>query len=105
MKCVHWHCLPLDLAREARNKAPVAHLDRAVQCHLSIHEGDEHYGFLTELDGYGIALWLRWCGEDKVEAVTLPDCPTLSTGANRDGCCLFAGHVQHHTWEDAQKMG
>lgn len=104
MQCVHWHHLSLDLEREARSKAPGGHLDRAVQCHLSTHEGDEHYGFLTELDEYGTALWLRWYGEAKVQTVALPDCPALSAGANGDGCCLFAGHVQQHTWEAAQEM-
>ncbi|MFJ9111051.1 hypothetical protein [Streptomyces sp. NPDC102283] len=103
-QCARWHRLPLDLAREAGSKAPGGHLDRAVRCHLSTHEGDEHHGFLTELDAYGTALWLRWCGRDKVEVVTLPDCPALSTGRDRDGCRLFADHIQQHTWEGSREV-
>ncbi|MEU5228435.1 SDR family oxidoreductase [Streptomyces anulatus] len=56
--------------------APDDPLDRAVQCHLSAHEGDEHYGRLAELDQYGTALWLRWHGSD-VDVAVLPDCPVI----------------------------
>lgn len=78
-------------------------LDRAVQCHLSAHEGDEHFGLLAELGQYGTALWLRWHGSD-VDVAVLPDCPVIGTGSGSgsggDACCLFAGHVERHGWED-----
>ncbi|WP_405193580.1 hypothetical protein [Streptomyces anulatus] len=81
--------------------APDNPLDRAVQCHLSAHEGDEHYGLLAELGQYGAALWLRWHWSD-VNVAVLPDSPVIGTGSDSggDACCLFAGHVERHSWED-----
>ncbi|WTG62073.1 hypothetical protein OH797_18625 [Streptomyces anulatus] len=101
MRCTHWHHLPTGLAKKARRMAPDDPLDRAVQCHLSAHEGDEHYGLLAELGQYGTALWLRWHGSD-VDVAVLPDCPVIGTGSGSggDACCLFAGHVERHSWED-----
>lgn len=104
MRCAHWHHLPIELAKDARLLAPDAPLDRAVRCHLSAHEGDEHYGLLAELDQYGTALWLRWHGSD-VDVAVLPDCPVTGSGSGSgssgDACCLFAGHVERHSWEGA----
>lgn len=105
MECSHWHHLPIRLAVEARRMAPDGPLDRAVRCHLSAHGGDEHHGLLAEIDQYGTALWLRWHGPD-VDLAVLPDCPVTGTGSGSgvgsdgDACCLFAGHVERHSWED-----
>lgn len=101
MRCTHWHHLPIGLAKKARRMAPDNPLDRAVQCHLSAHEGDEHYGLLAELGQYGAALWLRWHWSD-VNVAVLPDSPVIGTGSDSggDACCLFAGHVERHSWED-----
>ncbi|CAM5243888.1 hypothetical protein NEH83_19225 [Streptomyces sp. JUS-F4] len=103
MQCAHWHHVPLNLAKQARRKMPHAYLDRVVPCHLPTHEADDHHGLLTELDEYGAALWLRWRGEADVELAVLPDCPAVRTGLDGDGCCLFAGHVEQHTWEDTEE--
>ncbi|MFJ6145984.1 hypothetical protein ACIQH7_20525 [Streptomyces anulatus] len=73
---------------------------------MSAHEGGEHYALLAELDQYGTALWLRWHGSDVAVAV-LPDCPVTGSGSGSgsgssgDACCLFAGHVERHSWEGA----
>ncbi|XQE80960.1 hypothetical protein ACN24L_21290 [Streptomyces microflavus] len=99
MRCKRWRRVPLDLAQEALQKAPTGCVDRAVQCQLPAHEGDEHYGLLAELDTYGTALWLRW-RQDYVDLVALRDCPVAGPGPDGEGCCLFADHAEQHTWED-----
>ncbi|WP_370413884.1 hypothetical protein [Streptomyces fradiae] len=76
-------------------------MDRAVQCQLPVHVGDDHYGLLTDVGEYGTALWLRWRGSAEAELAVLSDCSVVAPGPDRDGCCLFAGHSTHHTWEDA----
>ncbi|MGV9341822.1 hypothetical protein [Streptomyces sp. NPDC003688] len=93
--------MPLDLAQEAREKPTVDHVDRAVQCQLSAHDDGGHFGLLNDAGAYGTALWLRWCGMGEVELVVLPDCPVAAPGPDSEGCCLFADHVEQHTWEDA----
>lgn len=100
MQCTHWRRVPLDLVREARERSAAECVDRAVQCHLSTHNGDEHYGLLGDLVEYGIALWLRWRERTEVDLVVLPDCPVAAPEPGGDGCCLFAGHTEQHTWED-----
>ncbi|WP_433406678.1 hypothetical protein [Streptomyces sp. CA-146814] len=102
MRCTHWRRVPLALAQEARQKAPDGCVDRALQCQLSSHEGDEHYGLLAELATYGTALWLRWRA-DYVNLVVLRDCPVTGPEPEPDsqGCCLFAGHPEQHTWQNA----
>ncbi|MGW1207123.1 hypothetical protein [Streptomyces cyaneofuscatus] len=102
MRCRHWRRVPLDLSREARQKAPSGCVDRAVQCQLSTHEGDEHYGLLAELDTYGTALWLRWRGAC-VDLFVLRDCSVTGPGPDGEGCCLFADHAEQHTWEDTSE--
>ncbi|WP_371630089.1 hypothetical protein OG892_22380 [Streptomyces sp. NBC_00341] len=102
MRCAHWRRVPIDLAREALEKSGATYVDRAVQCQLSAHEG-EHFGLLTDTCAYGTALWLRWHGTDEAELVVLPDCPVVAPGPDGEGCCLFAGHAEQHTWEDALK--
>lgn len=99
MRCAQWRRLPLDLAREAQARSTAECLDRAVQCQLSTHDAGEHYGLLDDLE-YGTALWLRWDGTG-VELVVLPDCPMVGPGPDREGCCLFAGHPEQHTWQGA----
>ncbi|MFD4275225.1 hypothetical protein R2B67_17095 [Streptomyces cyaneofuscatus] len=102
MRCRHWRRVPLDLSQEARQKAPSGCVDRAVQCQLSAHEGDEHHGLLAELDTYDTALWLRWRG-DYVDLVVLRDCPVVGPGPGGEGCCLFADHPEQHTWENTSE--
>ncbi len=102
MRCAHWRRVPLDLAREKQDAGGV---DRAVQCQLSPHEDDEHYGLLADAGAYGTALWLRWTERAEAEPTTLPDCPVTSAGLNREGCCLFEGHPEQHTWEDTRMGG
>ncbi|WP_411081762.1 hypothetical protein [Streptomyces sp. cmx-18-6] len=99
MRCKHWRRVPLDLAQEARQKAPAGCVDRAVQCQLSTHDSDEHYGLVAELDSYGTALWLWWRGT-YVDLVVLSDCPAVGPGPDGEGCCLFADHAEQHTWQD-----
>ncbi|MEU1893459.1 hypothetical protein [Streptomyces pristinaespiralis] len=101
MRCVHWRRVPLDLAREAREKSAATSIDRAVQCQLSAHDEGQHFGLLTDAGAYGTALWLRWHGTDEAELVVLPDCPVAAPGPDGEGCCLFADHAKQHTWEDA----
>ncbi|MYR78204.1 hypothetical protein K7395_27285 [Streptomyces filamentosus] len=101
MRCAHWRRVPLDLAREAREKSTVPYVDRAVQCQLSVHDDSDHFGLLTDDCAYGTALWLRWLGADETALVLLPDCPVAAPGPDGDGCCLFADHAEQHTWEDA----
>ncbi|MEU4109571.1 hypothetical protein [Streptomyces sp. NPDC027717] len=99
MRCAHWRRVPLDLVREARQNLTVGHVERAVQCQLSTHDGD-HFGLLGDDAAYGTALWLRWHGMDAAELVVLPDCPASAPGPGGEGCCLFADHAEQHTWED-----
>ncbi|MFI1161606.1 hypothetical protein [Streptomyces sioyaensis] len=99
MRCAHWRQLPMDLAREARARSASKCVDSAVQCQLSAHQGGEHYGFLDDPE-YGTALWLRWRGTE-VDLVVLSDCPVVGPGPDGEGCCLFADHVEQHTWEEA----
>ncbi|MBV7245687.1 hypothetical protein KDV96_17750 [Streptomyces sp. MW-W600-10] len=101
MRCVHWYRVPLDLAREAREKAATPYIDKAVQCQLSAHDAGEHFGLLTDTGAYGTALWLRWYGTAETELIVLPDCPVIAPGPDGEGCCLFADHAKQHTWEDA----
>ncbi|MGV2914790.1 hypothetical protein [Streptomyces alfalfae] len=101
MRCVHWRRVPLDLAREVREKWTASCIDRAVRCQLSAHDEGEHFGLLTDDGAYGTALWLRWHGADETELVALPDCPVAAPGPDGEGCCLFADHAEQHTWEDA----
>ncbi|NUV67023.1 hypothetical protein G6W57_07855 [Streptomyces sp. CAI-121] len=98
MRCKHWRRVPLGLVQEARQLTPAGCVDRAVQCQLSVHEGDEHYGLLAELDEYGSALWLRWRAP-WMNLVVLRDCSVAAPRPDGDGCCLFAGHPEQHTWE------
>ncbi|MGW7492177.1 hypothetical protein [Streptomyces sp. NPDC054786] len=98
MRCPHWRRLPLDSAREARERSASGFADSVVQCQLSAHEDGEHYGLLDDLE-YGTALWFLWCGTD-MDLVVLPDCPVAGPGPDREGCCLFADHAEQHTWED-----
>ncbi|WP_432145084.1 hypothetical protein [Streptomyces sp. bgisy084] len=102
MRCAHWRCLPLDLAREALGRSASGCIDSAVQCQLCAHEDGQHYGFLDDLE-YGTALWFRW-GGSVVELVVLPDCPVAGQGPDKEGCCLFADHAERHTWEEAHPM-
>ncbi|TGN78128.1 hypothetical protein E5083_13150 [Streptomyces bauhiniae] len=97
MRCVHWRRVPLDLMREAQEELTGDHVDRAVQCQLSTHDGD-HFGLLGDDGMRGTALWLRWHGMSEAELVVLPDCPELGG----EGCCLFADHAEQHTWEGTQ---
>ncbi|MFE2291290.1 hypothetical protein [Streptomyces sp. NPDC059452] len=86
------HASPLDVAQEARQKAQGGCVDRAVQCQLSAHEDDEHYGLLAELATYGTTLWLRRRGTG-TDLIALPDCPATGPGPDEEGCCLFADHT------------
>ncbi|MFI1736734.1 hypothetical protein [Streptomyces sioyaensis] len=99
MRCAHWHRLPLDLAREVRERSASGCVDSAVQCQLSAHEDGAHYGLLDDDLEYGTALWFRWGGTD-MQRVVLPDCPVAGPAPDREGCCLFADHAEQHTWED-----
>ncbi|MEV5678979.1 hypothetical protein [Streptomyces sp. NPDC052179] len=99
-RCTYWRRLPLSVAQEARRKAPSDSLDSAVQCQLSTHDGDEHYGLIDDLAEYGTALWLSWHGSAEVQLVALADCPVISPGPDGDGCCLYVGHPEQHTWAD-----
>ncbi|GGY78679.1 hypothetical protein CP967_10380 [Streptomyces nitrosporeus] len=101
MRCVHWHQVPYGLVREVQERSAAPYIDRAVQCQLPAHDEDEHFGLLADIGAYGTALWLRWHGTDEVELVVLPDCPVAAPGPDGEGCCLFAGHAEQHTWEDA----
>ncbi|MCP9987588.1 hypothetical protein LUX01_13715 [Streptomyces sudanensis] len=100
MRCTQWRRVPPDLAREARGESASGHVDSAVQCQLTAHDDGVHYGLLDDPE-YGTALWLRWNGKGGVEVVVLPDCPAIGPGSDGEGCCLFAGHAERHTWEDA----
>ncbi|MFG3425701.1 hypothetical protein [Streptomyces californicus] len=100
MRCAHWRRVPLDLAREARQKSPATYIDRAVHCQLSAHDEGQPFGLLTDAGAYGTALWLRWRGPDEAELVVLPDCPVAAPEPDGEGCCLFADHAKQHTWED-----
>ncbi|MFD5199798.1 hypothetical protein ACFWM7_06470 [Streptomyces sp. NPDC058375] len=100
MRCNHWRRVPPDLAREARQKAPDGCVDRAVQCQLSAHGGEKHYGLLAEVNAYGTALWLRWYGTS-TDLTALQDCPVTGPVPDGEGCCLFVGHPEQHTWQDA----
>lgn len=101
MRCAHWRRVPLDLAREAREKWAATGIDRAVQCQLSAHDDGEHFGLLADVGEYGTALWLRWRGRSGAQPAALPDCPAVSPGPDGEGCCLFADHAKQHTWENA----
>ncbi|MFI1189167.1 hypothetical protein [Streptomyces californicus] len=56
MRCARWRRVPLDLAREAREKSAAPYIDRAVQCQLSTHDEGKHFGLLTDACAYGTAL-------------------------------------------------
>lgn len=102
MRCARWRQLPLDLTREARKKSASGCVDSAVQCQLSVHGDDEHYGLLGDSE-YGTALWLRWRGRADVELTVLPDCPLVGPEPDGEGCCLFADHAEQHTWQDSRE--
>ncbi|MFJ8331037.1 hypothetical protein [Streptomyces sp. NPDC094437] len=97
VRCAHWRRLPSALAREARLVSASGCVDGALQCQLCTHEDGEHYGLLDEAE-YGSALWLRWRGSTGTELAVLPDCPVADPGPGGEACCLFAGHVESHTW-------
>ncbi|MFG3124235.1 hypothetical protein ACGFYO_19825 [Streptomyces sp. NPDC048201] len=99
-RCAHWRRVPLDMWREARERSPSGHVDRAVQCQLSEHRTGDHHGFLDDAE-YATASWLRWSSTG-AELVVLADCPVTSTGAPAEGCCLFGGHGGRHTWDEAR---
>lgn len=99
MRCTHWCQVPLDLTQEARERSASGCVDGAVQCQLAAHDDDEHYGLLDDL-ARDTALWLRWHGRSGVEMVVLPDCPVVGPGPDGEGCCLFIGHAEQHSWED-----
>ncbi|MFJ9980217.1 hypothetical protein [Streptomyces cyaneofuscatus] len=101
MRCTHWRRVPLDLAREARERSDDTCIDRAVQCQLSAHDDGRHSGLLTDAGAYGTALWLHWHGTDDAQLVLLSDCPVAAPVSDGEGCCLFANHAEQHTWEDA----
>ncbi|MFJ2903428.1 hypothetical protein [Streptomyces sp. NPDC087212] len=97
VRCAHWRRLPSALAREARLVSASGCVDGALQCQLCTHDDGEHYGLLDEAE-YGSALWLRWRGSTGTELAVLPDCPVADPGPGGEACCLFAGHVESHTW-------
>ncbi|MGQ4446400.1 hypothetical protein ACN6LK_006556 [Streptomyces griseus] len=97
--------MPLDLAREAREKVAVPYIGKAVQCQLSENDAGEHFGLLTDTGAYGTALWLRWYGTDETQLIVLPDCPVVAPGPDGERCCLFTDHAKQHTWEDAPEEG
>ncbi len=103
MRFRHWSRVPLSLVLEAQQRGSTGYVDRAVRCRLSDHEGDDHYGLLTELDTYGTALWLRWHGTETA-LLALPDCPVTGPGPDGEGCCLFADHPEGHTWQHAPEV-
>ncbi|MFE6490395.1 hypothetical protein [Streptomyces sp. NPDC057748] len=103
MRCTHWRRVPLDLAREARERSAAECVDSALQCQLSAHDGGEHFGLLADTGEYGTALWLHWQERTEVGLVALPDCPVVAPGPDGEGCCLFAGHTERHSWEGASE--
>ncbi|WP_030905784.1 hypothetical protein [Streptomyces sp. NRRL F-5126] len=106
MRCTHWRSVPLNVAREARERSAAECVDRAVRCQLPTHgEDTEHFGLIGDLDEYGTALWLRWQGKSEVDLIVLPDCQISAPGPDGEGCCLFVGHTEQHTWEDAPEEG
>ncbi|KOT87741.1 hypothetical protein ADK70_19255 [Streptomyces rimosus subsp. pseudoverticillatus] len=81
----------------AQTRSPAGHVDGAVQCLLfGPHEGI-HFGFLDSLER-GQALWATWL-RSGTKLLELPDCTETGPGPDPAGCCLFAGHVERHTWE------
>lgn len=102
-RCTQWRRLPLGLAREARQKSVSGWVDAAVQCQLVTHDDVEHFGLLDDLGAYNTALWLRWRGRTDAELLVLADCPVVAPGPDGEGCCLFVGHTERHTWQDTQE--
>ncbi|WP_405459826.1 hypothetical protein [Streptomyces sp. NBC_00101] len=103
MRCSYWRRLPPDLRREAQERSADVCVDSVVQCQLSAHEDGEHYGLVGDPGAYGTALWVRWKVMTAVDLVALRDCPATAPGPDGDGCCLFAGHGEQHTWEGASE--
>ncbi|WP_433856796.1 hypothetical protein [Streptomyces kronopolitis] len=103
MRCAHRRRVPLDLAREAGRRSASGLVDSTVRCQLSAHGDGEHYGLLDDDLECGTALWLRWGGTG-VALVVLPDCPVSGPGPDGEGCCLFADHVERHTWEEVHPV-
>lgn len=101
MRCPNWRRVPSDLVRDAQERSADACVDSMVQCQLSAHGEGEHYGLVGDLGEYGTALWVRWSEMTAVDQVTLPDCPATAPGRDGDACCLFVGHSDRHTWEEA----
>ncbi|WP_406149657.1 hypothetical protein [Streptomyces sp. NBC_01012] len=100
MRCAHGRRLPLDLAREARERSRSGCVDSAVRCQLPAHATGEHHGLVDDLE-YDTALWLRWQGTDVALAV-LRDCPAAGPAPDGEGCCLFLDHAGRHTWADTE---
>ncbi|WP_411103349.1 hypothetical protein [Streptomyces sp. cmx-4-9] len=73
-------------------------MDSAVQCLLSGSHDGPHFGLLDSLE-YGLALWARWL-RGAVDSLELYDCAESGPAPGPPGCCLFAGHVGRHTWEE-----
>lgn len=97
-QCAHWRRVPLDLLRQARERSPCGHVDRAVQCQLSEHRTGDHYGFLDDAE-YATASWLRW-SDNEAALVVLADCPVRRSGGPMESCCLFEEHGGRHTWDE-----
>lgn len=79
MRCAHWRRVPLDLAREAREKSAATYIDRAVQGQLSSHDKGEHFGLLTDAGAYGTALWTSPQPRLPVASATASLCCSAST--------------------------
>ncbi|MFF8832674.1 hypothetical protein [Streptomyces sp. NPDC015131] len=65
-------------------------------CLRDAHHEGQHHAELGPLDRWR-SLFVRWDG-DGAELAELTDCPSSSPGG-MDGCSLFEGHSEPHTWE------
>lgn len=99
MRCTLWRRLPPSLVQDARQQSATGYVDSAVQCQLPAHTEGAHYGLLDE-GSDATALWLRWQGTE-ADLSVLPDCPAVAPEPDGDGCSVFAGHADRHTWEEA----
>jgi hypothetical protein len=93
--------MPPDMVRRAsvRLGAILASRETRVQCLRDGQHDDEHHAALDALDRRR-SLFVRW-SHDGVELVELDDC-MQSSPDGMDGCSLFAGHSEPHTWEHLQ---
>lgn len=97
-KCWAYVQMPPEMAKEAAALLPREFelVDDHLQCLRDAQHDDEHHAALDGIDDRR-SLFVRW-NDDRTELVALDDCTSTSPD-QMDGCSLYDGHTEPHTWE------